>query len=381
MTRQGFFALAGKAAVALGAMKMDFLKTGAAVAGGSGAPTLRHTVKRLNLRHTWTIARGSSDYKEYAYVEIAKDGVVGWGEAAHNVRYHESPESILATIEQARPLVEQADLWHFADLGTAVQRVVAEQTAAKAAIDMALIDWVTKNLNVPLYRYLGLDPGKTPVTSFSIGIDKPEVMQAKIREAEAFPILKIKVGTADDEAIMSAVRAVTDKPLFVDANEGWKRKEEALERIRWLADHNVVLLEQPLPAAMLEEQKWLYRQVQQLGIRLPIFADEAVKQAADIPRLAEAYDGINLKLMKAGGIQEAVRMINLARSLNLKVMLGCMIESSLGITAAAHLSPMVDFADLDGNLLINNDPFVGVRVENGKMFLPTGPGLGVTGQF
>jgi L-alanine-DL-glutamate epimerase-like enolase superfamily enzyme len=338
-------------------------------------------VKRLNLRHTWTIARGSSDFKEYAYVELSKGGIAGWGEAAHNVRYQETLESVQSTIEKAKPLVLGADLWQYYDLANAVQKIVEQQTAAKTAIDMALIEWITKNLNVPLYRFLGLDRNKTPLTSFSIGIDKPEVMQAKIREAEIYPILKIKVGMPDDEKIMSAVRAVTDKPLFVDANEGWKTKEEALDKIDWLAKNNVILLEQPLPAAMHEEQKWLRRRCAELKIKLPIIADEAVKQAADIPRLAEAYDGINVKLMKAGGIQEALRMIALARCLNLKILLGCMIESSLGITAAAHISPLVDWADLDGNLLISNDPFTGVKVEKGKLILPDGPGLGVTGEF
>jgi len=381
MTRKNFFALAGKSAVALGLLKTDLLKAESAMATTNDAVQLRTTVKRLNLRHTWTIARGSSDFKEYPYVEISQNGVVGRGEAACNIRYQETLESIQATIEKARPLVEKADLWRFYDLGNAIQKVADQQMAAKTAIDMALMDWITKNLNVPLYRFLGLDKNKTPLTSFSIGIDKPEVMQAKIREAEIYPILKIKVGTPDDEKIMTAVRAATDKPLFVDANEGWKSKEEALEKIHWLAKNNVVLLEQPMPAAMQQEQKWLRQRCIELGIKLPIIADEAVKQATDIPKLADAYDGINIKLMKAGGIQEALRMITLARCLNLKILLGCMIESSLGITAAAHLSPLVDWADLDGNLLISNDPFTGVKVDNGKLILPDGPGLGVTGEF
>jgi len=381
MTRKNFFSLVGKSTAALGLLKTELLKAESAMATTNDAVQLRTTVKRLNLRHTWTIARGSSDFKEYAYVEISQNGVAGRGEGACNIRYQETLESIQATIEKARPLVEKADLWRFYDLGKAIQKVEDQQMAAKTAIDMAVIDWVTKNLNVPLYRFLGLDKNKTPLTSFSIGIDKPEVMQEKIREAEIYPILKIKVGTPDDEKIMSAVRVVTDKPLFVDANEGWKSKEEALEKIHWLAKNRVVLLEQPMPAAMHEEQKWLRQRCAELKINLPIIADEAVKQAADIPKLADAYDGINIKLMKAGGIQEALRMITLARCLNLKILLGCMIESSLGITAAAHLSPLVDWADLDGNLLISNDPFVGVRVENGKLILPDGPGLGVTGEF
>lgn len=381
MTRKKFFAVAGKSAVALGALKAELLKSGAATASTDSGAQLRQTVKRLNLRHTWTIARGSSDYKEYAYVEISRGGVKGWGEAACNIRYQETLASMQATIEKARPLVENADLWRYYDLGNAIQKIVDQQTAAKTAIDMALIDWMTKNLNVPLYRFLGLDKNKTPLTSFSIGIDKPEVMQAKIREAEIYPILKIKVGTPDDEKIMSAVRAVTDKPLLVDANEGWQSKEEALEKIHWLAKNNVVLLEQPMPAAMHEEHKWLRNRCAELKINLPIIADEAVKQAADIPKLAEAYDGINLKLMKAGGIQEALRMITLARCMKMQILLGCMIESSLGITAAAHLSPLVDWADLDGNLLITNDPFAGVKVEKGKLILSDAPGLGVTGEF
>jgi L-alanine-DL-glutamate epimerase-like enolase superfamily enzyme len=381
MTRKKFFGLAGKSLVAVGVLKTELLKSGAAMATTNDAVQLRTTVKRLNLRHTWTIARGSSDFKEYPYLEISQNGVVGRGEAACNIRYQETLESMLETIEKARPLVENADLWRYYDLGNAIQKVCDQQMAAKTAIDMALMDWIAKNLNVPLYRFLGLDKNKTPLTSFSIGIDKPEVMQAKIREAEIYPILKIKAGTPDDEKIMTAVRATTDKPLFVDANEGWKSKEEALEKIHWLAKNNVILLEQPMPAAMHEEQKWLRQRCIELGIKLPIIADESVKQAADIPRLAEAYDGINIKLMKAGGIQEALRMITLARCLNLKILLGCMIESSLGITAAAHLSPLVDWADLDGNLLISNDPFSGVKVENGKLILPEGPGLGVTGEF
>jgi L-alanine-DL-glutamate epimerase-like enolase superfamily enzyme len=379
MTRKNFLELAGKSAVAIGALKKDVLNAGAAMAATSKT-TLRQTVKRLNLRHTWTIARGSSDFKEYAYVELSSDGVVGWGEAAHNVRYGESLESTQAAIDKARPLIEGANLWHFVDLGYAIQKVVEQQTAAKTALDMALMDWVTKKLGAPLYRYLGLDKNKTPLTSFSIGIDKPEIMQAKIREAEIYSILKIKVGTPDDERIMAAVRAVTDKPLFVDANEGWKSKEEALDKIQWLAENNVILLEQPLPAAMREEQKWLRHRCAELEIKLPIIADEDAKRASDIPKLVGAYDGINIKVMKAGGIQEALRMIYLARCLNLKILLGCMIESSLGITAAAHLSPLVDWADLDGNLLIANDPFVGVKVEKGKLVLPDAPGLGVSGQ-
>jgi len=194
-----------------------------------------------------------------------------------------------------------------------------------------------------------------------------------VKEAKDFPVLKIKVGTENDEQLVTAVRDVTDKPLRVDANEGWHDKEQALEKIRWLQRMGVELIEQPLPAARVEETAWLRQRVD-----IPIVADEAVKRAEDIPLLAGAYDGINVKLMKAGGLQEALRMIHVARALKLKIMLGCMIESSVAISAAAHISPLVDWADLDGNLLISNDPFLGVTVDHGRLILDERPGLGVS---
>jgi L-alanine-DL-glutamate epimerase-like enolase superfamily enzyme len=200
-------------------------------------------------------------------------------------------------------------------------------------------------------------------------------MQQKLKEAADFPVYKIKVGLKNDEEILRAIRQVTDKPLRVDANEGWKSKEEAVEKINWMATQGVEFVEQPMPAAMLEETRWVRER-----IKLPLFADEAVLSSADIPKLVGIYDGINVKLMKAGGITEALRMIALARSLNLKIMLGCMIESSVGCSAAAHISPLVDYADLDGNLLITNDPFKGVTVKNGKLILPNRPGIGVVGK-
>jgi len=330
----------------------------------------------LQLVHTWTIARSSDDVKNNVFVKFDKDGIVGIGEAGPSPRYNETPESTIETIKKAEPLFEQYDPWHFVDLGYAIKGLVAEQTAAKCALDIALLDWVTKKLNMPLYKFFGLDKSKTPLTTFSIGIDTPEKMQEKIREAQQYPKLKIKLGAENDDEIMRAVRAVTDKPLCVDANEGWKTKEVALEKILWLESLNVEFIEQPMPAAMLAETRWVRERID-----IPIVADEAVKSAADIPKLAQAYDGINIKLMKSGGLQEALRMIWMARSLGLKIMLGCMVESSCAISAAAHISPLVDWADLDGNLLIANDPFQGVTVENGKLILNDKPGLGIEGEF
>lgn len=361
--------------------RREFLKTTAVVSMVGSARSLRAddrppfvtSVKRLTLKHTWTIARNSSDYKDNVFVRIERDGVVGWGEAAPNVRYGESAEKTLAVLERTRPLLESADWFETVDLRRRWETFTKDQTCAGAALDMAVLDWVGGKLGVPLYRLFGLDGSKTPITTFSIGIDTPEVVKQKVREAADFPVLKIKVGRDNDAEILKAVREVTDMPLRVDANEGWRDKHLALDRIQWLQGLGVELIEQPMPAAMLDETAWLRDRVD-----IPIIADEAVKGAADIPRLAQAYDGINIKLMKSGGIQEAMRMIHIARALDLKIMLGCMIASSVSITGAAHLSPLIDYADLDGNLLIADDPFIGVTVERGRLVLPDRPGLGVT---
>ncbi len=353
---------------------------GAAVVAGAagesaGAGRMGFVVsqKRLLLRHTWSISRNSSDFKDNVFVRLERDGVVGWGEAAPNVRYGQSAEQTVVALEKVRPVIEAGDWRAYVGLREQWERAMPEPSCGQAALDMAVLDWVGRRLNVPLYRLFGLDSSKTPVTTFSIGIDTPEVIRQKVGEAKDFPVLKIKVGRENDAEILTAVREATDKPLRVDANEGWHDKEQALEKIRWLQGLGVELIEQPLPAAMLAETAWLRERVD-----IPIIADEAVQRAGDIPRLAGAYDGINVKLMKAGGIQEAVRMIHVARALGLKVMLGCMIESSVAVSAAAHLSPLVDYADLDGNLLISNDPFVGVTVERGKLILSDRSGLGVS---
>ncbi len=341
-----------------------------------GAAMIEIKTKRLILAHTWTISRNSSDYKDNVFVKIEKDGIIGYGEAAPNVRYGEDAQKTTDRIKEIKGLIEKSDLWHFVDLKEQIFKNIIDQNCARCALDIAIMDWVGKSLRVPLYKAWGLDKSKTPITSFSIGIDTPDIVKQKVREAESYPVLKIKVGRENDTEIMEAVRSVTDKPVRVDANEGWKTKEIALEKIRWLKSMGVEFIEQPMPSEMLEETRWLRDRVD-----MPIIADEAVKTAADIPKLAEAYDGINIKLMKAGGLQEAMRMIHLAKSMNMKIMLGCMIESSIAISAAAHLSPLVDWADLDGNLLLKEDPFRGALVEEGKLILNDEPGLGISGEF
>jgi len=330
------------------------------------------TIKRLQLRHTWTTTMSSSQYRDTIHVRVTSEGVTGVGEGAPIVRYHENAEEGAKAIAGITGILEGANLWQYEKLMERISHDLSGQFAAKAALDVALMDWVGQKMNVPLYRLFGLDATDAPVTTFSIGIDTPEVTKQKVREAETFPVLKIKVGLDTDEATIEAVRSVTKKPLRVDANEGWKDKEEAVRKINWLETQGVEFVEQPMPADMIEETRWVRKRV-----HLPLIADEAAVSARAIPGLVDAYDGINVKLDKCGGIQPALRMIYMAKSLGMKTMLGCMISSSVSVTAAAHLSPLVDYADLDGNLLIANDPYSGVKVEGGKLILPDGSGLGV----
>jgi len=339
---------------------------------GAGSAKIETRVARLMLRHTWTTTMSSSQYREVIQLDYTRDGVTGLGEGAPIVRYKEDARSAQAAINGILDYLTAANPWEFAKLMGEVSRRMEGQYAAKAAIDIALMDWVGRKLGIPLYRYFGLDPRDAPVTTFSIGIDTPEITRQKVREAEAYPVLKIKVGLATDEPTIEAVRSVTKKPLRVDANEGWKDKEEAVRKINWLATQGVEFVEQPMPASMLEETRWVRQRV-----HLPLIADEACERPADIAKCAGIYDGINVKLDKCGGILEAYKMIQAAKALGMKTMLGCMISSSISVTAAAHLSPLVDYADLDGNLLISNDAHAGVRVENGKLILPDGPGLGL----
>ncbi len=339
---------------------------------GGGPALIQTEIVRLKLRHTWTTTMSSSEYRDNLHLRFTNDGVTGLGEGAPIVRYDENAESARLVIDSVRDFVTKADTWHFEKLMAEVFRRVKGQYAGKAALDIALMDWIGKKLGVPIYRYFGLDPRDTPITTFSIGIDTPEITRQKVREAESFPVLKIKVGLQTDEATIEAVRSVTKKPLRVDANEGWKDKEEAVRKINWLESQGVEFIEQPMPASMHDEIRWVRGKV-----HIPIIADEACLHPVDIPKLADAYDGVNIKLMKCGGILEAYRMIQIAKSLGLKTMLGCMIESSIGVSAAAHLSPLVDYADLDGNLLIANDPYSGVKVAKGKLMLPDRPGLGL----
>lgn len=324
-------------------------------------------VFELHLKHAFRLSRGVSESRRNLLVEIADGGFVGRGEAAPIARYGQNVESSAAAVAVMADRLGDPRVYH----GAARRAAVAGESAAEAAVDLALHDLLGQRLGVPLYELWGLDSGSTPPTSFTIGLDTPERVVEKVREAGDFEILKIKLGSPRDREILEAVRAVTTQTLRVDANEGWSF-DGALANLEWLAALGVEMVEQPLPAAELEASRELRKRSP-----LPIWADESVHRPEDLPRIAEAFDGINLKLMKCGGLGPARELIATARAHGLGVMLGCMIESSIGITAAAHLSPLVDAADLDGNLLVADDPFVGVRVEGGRLKLPDGPGLGV----
>jgi len=332
---------------------------------------IRHTYFGLELIHTFTIARGSEVIDPCIIVEVEHDGIVGYGEAAPTERYGETKKSVMDFLEKVN-LSQFKDPFQLEDILAYVDHVAPHNTSAKAAIDIALHDWVGKRLGVPLWKLWGLDKSKTPITDFTIGIDKLDLIAQKVKEAGVYPILKVKVGVPDDEEIMKTIRKITNKVIRVDANEGWTSKELARDKILWLEEQGVELIEQPLPASDLDGTAWLREQV-----HIPIIADENAIRLHDLPRLYGAFDGINIKLMKCTGLREAMRMIHTARAMKMKIMLGCMIESSVAISAAAQLSPLVDYADLDGNILIKNDPFDGVKVVNGKLVLNDKPGLGV----
>jgi L-alanine-DL-glutamate epimerase-like enolase superfamily enzyme len=332
--------------------------------------TLRHRVVELRLRHTFRLSRGASDTRRNLLLELEDGGLTGLGEAAPIARYAQDADSAAGAAEAMAQRL--GDVSRFD--GLAARVAVVGQSAAEAAIDMALYDLLGKRLGAPLWSILGLEPRRAPATTFTIGIDTPEAAVAKVAEAAEFETLKVKLGGPDDRAMLEAIRDATRQRLRVDVNEGWAflETDEAAARVEWLERLGVEMLEQPFPAAEIEANRALRRRV-----RLPIYADESVHRAADLPRLAGAFDGVNIKLMKCGGIGEALRMIAAGRALGLKLMLGCMVETSLAITAAAQIAPLVDEADLDGALLVSNDPYRGATFSGGAITLPDGPGLGV----
>ncbi len=363
-----------KSAGAFGLASVAGLPATASVAAGNGAAASQVTtdIIRLKLRHTWTTVMSASNYRDTFFVHFKHDGITGIGEGAPIVRYKEDAQGAQVAVNAIKPMLDASTPEYFQKVMMEVNHRIPGQWAGKAAVDIALMDWMGQKLGVPLYEYFGLNPEDAPITDFSIGIDTPEITRQKVREAADFPILKIKVGLDTDEQTIAAVRSVTQKPLRVDANEGWTDREVAARKIDWLSKQNVQFVEQPMPADRLEDLRWLHERA-----ALPLMGDESCRHPEDIPKLVGIFDGLNIKLDKTGGMGTAFLMIQMARALGFKTMLGCMVSSSCSITAAAHLSPMVDYADLDGNLLLSNDPYRGVTVDHGKLILPRRPGLGL----
>jgi len=328
----------------------------------------------ITTRHPFAIARGSTNGYKRAWVRLVDgDGQEGWGEADPSSFYGESLETVLAAFGKLAAHLPR-DPFDLQGAEARWEQVVPKNWAARAALSAALHDLVGKKLGQPLWRLWGLDPAKAPISSFTIGLDTPEKIRAKVREADAYPILKIKLGTDHDEEILRTIRDATDKPIRVDANAGWDVKR-AKQMIPKLKECGVEFLEQPLVPDDIDGLAEVRRVASKHN--LPVVVDESCLVAADIPRLAGRVDGINIKLAKCGSLREALRMIATARAHGMLVMVGCMIETSLGITAAAHFTPLVDAADLDGAALTVDDPFTGATIDHGQIRLPTGPGLGV----
>ena len=327
----------------------------------------------LKLAHTWTIARGSSDEKKNGLLTLAAEGVTGYGEAAANKRWSQSWETSEAAFAKVEKAVAGLSPWDHLTWLEKAEAAAGGDHEVVAAVDMALWDWKGKRLGRPVHELLGVPAHGMPVTTFSIGIDTAEVMKQKTKEAAAYPKLKVKIGLANDEENIAAIRSVSSQPITVDANEGWTTVEETKKKILWLNGVKPLFLEQPMPAAADAEMPKLK------GLATyPILGDEGVLTTADVAKKAGLFDGVVVKLAKAGGITRAWEQVVVARAVGLKILCGCMIESSVGIAAGLALGPLFDWLDLDGNLLLAKDPFQGLRIANGVWAMPEGPGLGVT---
>jgi L-alanine-DL-glutamate epimerase-like enolase superfamily enzyme len=343
---------------------------GARTSGGRPRMTLRFRPYTLQLKHVFTVAVNSRTTTPVMLTEVEYDGVVGYGEASMPPYLGESHETATAFLSKV-DLARFANPFELETILAAIDALAPGNPAAKASVDIALHDLVGKLMKQPWYNIWGYDPAKAPVTTFTIGIDTPEVVKQKTREAAEFKVLKIKLGRDTDKAMVEAIRSVTDKPMSGDANQGWTDRQQALDLIGWLKERGFLYVEQPLPKERVDDLAWLTERSP-----LPIIGDEGVQRLPDVRKALGVYSGINIKLMKSTGMREAQKMLQLARGLGMKVMLGCMTETSCGISAAAHLSPMVDWADLDGALLISNDVFDGATVIDGKVTIPDRPGIG-----
>ena len=331
---------------------------------------LTFTPYRIKCTHPFGISRSTHNYYDIIYIYLERDGMVGRGEAAPSNRYGETFSDcieILNTFTSTLPDFEQIQEFenYFRPFSSGI-------SSLETAFSMAMVDLLGHHRNQPVHEMLGFEKVITQPTSYTIAIGDLKLLHNKIKEANDYQILKIKLGSGKDKEIVERIREETDKVIRVDANEGWSL-DEARDMCNWLEDKNVELIEQPLKAdelPLMEELKHVSP--------IPLIADENCLNADDIPQLTDSFHGINIKLMKCGGCAEVPKMFKYANDSGLKVMLGCMVESSVGITAMSQFASQADYLDLDGNLLINNDPYDGVKVQNGVPILPDGSGLGLT---
>jgi L-alanine-DL-glutamate epimerase-like enolase superfamily enzyme len=329
-------------------------------------PQLRYETLTLHLRHTFTIARSSEDVAQTLLLHLRADGVDAVGESSPIGRYSESVDLVARQLDALD--LRGVNPWH---IDETLSRIPCDQRGAMCALDLALHDWAGKRLGIPVYQLLGLDPGRAKQTSFTIGIDALDKMVSKTREAAHLPILKVKLGAGNEREILQALRSVYRGIIRVDANEAWT-PEEAVAKLRDLVSFDLEFCEQPIAAGNPAGLRYVRE-----DSPIPIMADEDCRTLDDIAPLYGCVDAINIKLVKCGGMREAVRMIHAARALGMKIMLGCMIESSVLCTAAAQLTPLVDYADVDGPLLVTDDPYTGAEYDGAQLRLPDAPGLGV----
>lgn len=342
--------------------------------GGSKKMVLTFRPYDAQMRHVFTIANSSRTTTPIVLTEIEWDGIVGYGEAALPPYLGETQNSVIDFLKKV-DLSRFNSPFQIQDIMAYVDSIAINNTAAKAAVDIALHDIVGKIMGQPWWKIWGFNPETTPNTSFTVGLDTEEVVKEKTREASPYKVIKVKLGRDEktDKMMVNTIRSVTDTIICVDANQGWKDKHYALDMIHWLNERNVNMIEQPMPKLLLDEAAWVTE-----NSPLPVIADEACQRLTDIPKLKGAYHGVNIKLMKCTGMREAREMISLAKALHMRLMIGCMTETSCAISAAAQLAPETEWADLDGNLLISNDFYKGMLIVDGKITLNDLPGIGIS---
>lgn len=330
----------------------------------------------LQLRTPFNVSTYSRNTTPVVFVRLEHDGIVGYGEASLPPYLGETQESVSAFL-QSLEMEKFDNPFELEEILLYADHTAQGNTAAKAALDIALHDVVGKTLNRPCHEIWGISSAQTPLSTFTLGLGTPDEVRTKAQSVPHFPILKIKLGGAEgieqDKAIIRAVREATNAALTIDANQGWQTKETALDMIEWLTTQNVIFIEQPLHKDALEETAWLYERSP-----LPLYADESCKRLTDMRNLLGVFHGVNIKLMKSTGLREAYAMINAARALGLETLLGCMTETSCAISAASQLAPLVRYADLDGALLISNDCFEGSFIKDGGISVSKKPGIGAT---